>query len=123
MIGCVNIFLKVTSGIRGNNMKFKVGDKVKIVVPGNGVREVDNGLGMIGTVIDVDSDCCQVESATFKYGPSWCFKEDKLELVTEPAVPVFIVPSNTCPRCGGEMIEKQSEYCGIINKCRKCGYC
>ena len=107
----------------GVNMKFKVGDKVKIVVPGNGVLEVDNGLGMIGTVIDVDNDCCQVESATFKYGPSWCLKEDKLELVTEPAVPVFIVPSNTCPRCGGEMIEKQSEYCGIINKCRKCGYC
>jgi hypothetical protein len=110
-------------------MKFEIGDKVRIIVSGNCVPEINGGLGMIGTVVkeldryDESLDDYLVESATFTIGKCWCFKEDKLELVGEPSVPVFDISIGQCPRCGGEMMEKQSEYCGIINKCRSCGWC
>ena len=40
------------------------------------------------------------------------------ELINSPEI-----NSNICPKCGKEMIKKQSESYGLIDKCPNCGYC
>jgi len=115
--------------------KFEIGDKVKIIKGGAGIQEENEGIGMVGEIInDIEFAQYGVDSKEFKHklrGDKglWWFYSDMLELVTDDdqrssVQSVSNVSSPTmCPRCGGELYEKQMEYCGVVIKCKKCGWC
>ena len=108
-------------------MKFKIGDKVKIIQDCSyiSVNEKDGGLGMEGEVVDIDYSITVWSSQFTSISKTWLFREVNLELRDSVAV-VSITPIthvNRCPRCNGELYEKKTEYCGIVTKCKKCGWC
>jgi hypothetical protein len=111
-------------------MRFKVGDKVRIVKKGLGVEEENGGAGMSGEVIFIDyvgSDIGYgVDSKEYKAPYSkrgsknvWWFLAYNLELVDgEPLAQVSSEYNTVCPRC------KAPAYIGLNNiecsrKCKK----
>ena len=111
-------------------MKFKTGDKVRVAKQGvdwlDGMNEY---IGKEGVIRLGYNDCCYwvagIEKNYIGYNLTigkkdiwYYFCEDSLELA-EPTVPIL----STCPRCSGEMVEKQTADYGMISKCRNCGYC
>jgi hypothetical protein len=104
-------------------MSFRIGDKVKIIIDCTvyGVYEINGGLGMEGEITEcLDFHCYQVKSNYFIRRNDWCFSRYQLKLITESLIPVSI---SVCPRCGGELYEKQTSSYGIVNKCKNCGWC
>jgi hypothetical protein len=51
------------------------------------------------------------------------FEKDNLFDLFQPATDEIKVTRNCCPRCGGELKDKISEYTGTIVKKCKCGWC
>jgi hypothetical protein len=107
--------------------KFHVGDRVRLI----------NGKGMTALIV-ATATVVGYESA-FNCGPYYLsikwdrnnldvrdqsdggYYADDFELVdSQSKVTVHVT---NCPRCGGELFKKQTEYCGLINKCKKCGWC
>ena len=74
-------------------MSFKVGDKVRIVQPGIGVDEKNDGVGMVGTICSVPKygwSAYGVDSPEFKtekgqrgFDRLWWFEPHMLELVDD----------------------------------------
>lgn len=74
-------------------MKFKVGDKVKVVKQQEGLEDYQIPIGSVGEVLEVDgSDTVGlayfVKSSSFRGGYSinkdiWWFEEDNLELISD----------------------------------------
>ena len=51
---------------------------------------------------------------------------EKFELISnskQPVIKLYKQPDSFCPRCNGELYDKQTEYCGTIKKCKDCGWC
>jgi hypothetical protein len=110
----------------GADMKFKVGDKVRIIQDCSYlcVAEVYGGLGMEGEVVSITYSINVWSSKFTNESKTWSFKEENLELRDNVSVAVTpITHVNHCPRCNGELYEKKTEYCGIVIKCKKCGWC
>jgi len=106
-------------------MEFKEGDRVKIIEGEASVEEDNGGLGMEGVILLVNEyDCvCEVISDEFVNYEAYMFRFEQLELIEEPLVPVSRASNDSCPRCGGKMLLKESESYGMIQKCSNCGYC
>ena len=68
-------------------LKFKVGDKVKVVNVPQGYNSMIP-LGSVGEIIDITglSLPYEVKSDTFSICDSWYFRENDIELVEEPSV-------------------------------------
>ena len=69
-------------------LKFKVGDKVKVVNIPQGYSSDMIPLGSVGEIIDITglSLPYEVKSDTFSICDSWYFRENDIELVEEPSV-------------------------------------
>jgi hypothetical protein len=108
-------------------MKFKPGDKVKIVGRLYGIA-----IGSTGIVKDYSSDgywvriiWCKDELYTGQQDDG--FREEHFELVERHDI-ISTKQSNSCPRCNGELIKKiaQEPFTGkeyTIDKCKDCGWC
>ena len=75
-------------------MKFKVGDKVKVVKQQEGLEDYQVPVGSVGEVLEVDgSDTVGlayfVKSSSFK--DTWWFEEDNLELVSNEGQDVGVI--------------------------------
>jgi len=104
-------------------MSFKFGDKVKIVMDCSYycVGENHGALGMTGVVAGKNHKSYYVK---LNNGNGWNFEPHALALVDgdqRSSVPVSTV--SVCPRCSGELYEKQTVDFGTIKKCRSCGWC
>jgi hypothetical protein len=110
-------------------MKLKIGDKVKVIrnCAYFGVVEELGGLGKVGVVVEIEEGAVKnffhVESKEFVSRLDWWFEEKALELVDSDQRSSVHAISSVCPRCNGEMIEKQTADYGAIKKCFNCGYC
>ncbi len=112
-------------------MKFKKGDKVRIVERGLCVQEKNGGIGMVGVIKEIDKGLFGVDSNEYTnknrgIQDLWWFYEKALKLVDgEPLAQASQFQNNTvCVRCGGELIDKQSYALNeIIKKCKECGWC
>jgi hypothetical protein len=107
--------------------KFHVGDRVRLI-NGNGMVAL---VGATATIVGYEAT---YEGDLYYVSVKWdrntlaarhqCdggYYADDFELVdAQSKVTVHVT---NCPRCGGELFKKQTEYCGIINKCKKCGWC
>jgi tRNA(Ile2) C34 agmatinyltransferase TiaS len=117
-------------------VRFKVGDKVRVIKGRDDVLDKNGGLGIVGIVIEVayrgstkNTGTIRVESALFTnspYNSAWYFFHPELELVAS-YIPTTVTTSPLCPRCQNTLIKKQSEgFFGekyIIQKCTKCNWC
>ena len=73
-------------------MKFKVGDKVKVVKQQDGLEDYQVPVGSVGEVLEVNGSdtvglTCFVESSSFRGGyginkGAWWFEEDNLEMLS-----------------------------------------
>jgi len=113
--------------LRGD-MKLKIGDKVRVIRDCSDIaiiNEPSGGLGMIGEVVSCDcGPFIKVKSEQFSNScKSWLFRADEIELVDSDQRSSVHVIFSVCPRCNGEMVDKQTADYGVIKKCRDCGYC
>ena len=82
-------------------MKFKVGDKVKLVKQQAGLEDYEAPIGSVGKILEVDCGdedglTYFVESNSFKGGwgenkDAWWFKEDDLELLSNESQGVGVI--------------------------------
>ena len=105
---------------------FKVGDKVKIIKDVSCIPE--SHLGKVGKIIEIESPMsgCYYYVKSSEMQEEWGFMEEELELIGLLALEMV---SSPCPRCGGELEEKEivislfSNEITKINKCKNCGWC
>ena len=97
-------------------MKFKVGDKVKLVKQQAGLEDYEAPIGSVGKILEVDCGdedglTYFVESNSFKGGwgenkDAWWFKEDDLELLSNESQDVVNHPKHyTSDPSGVECIQ------------------
>ncbi len=111
-------------------MKFKVGDKVRIIVDCSNyaVKEKNGGLGMVGEIIRY-GELIYVSSPQFiNPDKTWCFCEDQLEFVDGDQQLSTQFVNFRCQRCNNFLVSKlaQDPFTGQtynINKCLNCGWC
>lgn len=111
-------------------MKFKIGDKVKIVEDCSdiSVQEKNGGLGMEGEIIKVYPTYVIVQSMQFtSLLKRWSFYNERLELCDKVTiVPIAAIAHvNHCPRCNGKITEREGQepFTGEVYKFLKCNIC
>jgi hypothetical protein len=103
-------------------MSFKVGDKIRVIQDCSYfcVGEYDGALGMIGVIVQVSKNY----RVQLNNGKTWIFEPHTLELVDgDQRSSVHAPVISVCPRCSGELYNKETVDFGTIKKCRSCGWC
>jgi hypothetical protein len=74
-----------------------------------------------GYNIFVQCEDAMIQWVNNKKEMGWWFPRGCLELASKEKSVTHVVGS--CPRCGGELKDKVSEYTGTVVKKCKCGWC
>jgi hypothetical protein len=110
--------------------KFNVGDvliKPSANTKRTVVHVVNGGKEIFGKWLDGSKSLFITDSYVLKNENGYLFftgfdTEYRYELLNKTEVQTQ-VQVNNCPRCGGELKDKLSEYTGTIIKKCKCGWC